>query len=75
MGSYKQTTGPSFIINNERILERRIIADEFNKYFVSLVPNMNKSLSPDKNDDIPIFENYMPVSNPNSIFLYDCRNK
>ena len=63
---------PSFIINNERIIERRIIADEFNKYFVSLAPNMNKSLSPDKNDDILNFKTFMPGSNPNSIFLYDC---
>ena len=63
---------PSFIINNERIIERRIIADEFNKYFVSLVPNMNKSLSPDKNDDILNFKTFTPGSNPNSIFLYDC---
>ena len=63
---------PSFIINNERIIERRIIADEFNKYFVSLAPNMNKSLSPDENDDIPNFKTFMAGSNPNSIFLYDC---
>ena len=63
---------PSFIINNERIIERRIIADEFNKYFVSLAPNMNKSLSPEKNDDILNFKTFMPGSNPNSIFLYDC---
>ena len=47
---------PSFIIHNERIIESRIIADEFNKYFVSLAPNINKSLSPDKNDDILNFK-------------------
>ena len=33
---------------------------------------MNKSLSPDKNDDILNFKTFMPGSNPNSIFLYDC---
>ena len=33
---------------------------------------MNKSLSPDKIDDIPNFKTFMPGSNPNSIFLYDC---
>ena len=63
---------PSFIINNKRIIKRRIIADEFNKYFVSLAPNINKSISPDKNDDILNFKTFMPGSNPNSIFLYDC---
>ena len=38
----------------------------------SLAPNMNKSLSPDKNDDIPNFKTFMPGLNSNSIFLYDC---
>ena len=71
-GKNKESMRPSFIINNERIIERRIIADEFNKYFVSLAPNMNKSLSPDKNDDILNFKTFIPGSNPNSIFLYDC---
>ena len=71
-GKNKESMRPSFIINNERIIERRIIADEFNKYFVSLAPNMNKLLSPDKNDDILNFKTFMPGSNPNSIFLYDC---
>ena len=33
---------------------------------------MNKSISPDKNDDILNFKTFMPDSNPNSIFLYDC---
>ena len=28
---------PSFIVNYECIIERRVIADNFNKYFVSLV--------------------------------------
>ena len=63
---------PSFIIINGRTIEHRIIADEFNKYFVSLAPNMNKPLSPDKNDDILNLKTFMPGSNPNSIFLYDC---
>ena len=40
-GKNKESMRPSFIINNERINEHRIIADEFNKYFVSLAPNMN----------------------------------
>ena len=57
---------------NERIIERRIFADEFNKYCVFLAPIMNISLSPDRNDHIPNFQTFIPGSNPNSIFLYDC---
>ena len=34
----------SFVINNVRINERRAIAQEFNKYFVSFASNMNKSI-------------------------------
>ena len=34
-----------------KLIDLRIINDEFNKFIVFLVPNMNESLSPDKNDD------------------------
>ena len=30
-----------FIIDNKRIIERRVIANEFNKYFVSLASKLN----------------------------------
>ena len=51
---FQQKSGlnPPPPLNNKRIIERCINADEFNKYFVSLEPNMIKSISPDKNDDI-----------------------
>ena len=44
-GKKKGTIRPSFIINNQRIIERRKISQEFNNYFVSIAANMNKNLS------------------------------
>ena len=74
-GKNKRSIKPSFIINNERILERRIIAQAFNKYFVSIASDMNKDIL--SSDFIPInpiksFYDYMPHSNPGSMFLFDC---
>ena len=74
-GKNKQTIKPQFIIDNKRIVERRIIANEFNKYFVSLAHNLNKTL--ECNDGIPIiatshFTDFMPSPCMNSIFLTDC---
>ena len=50
MGNHKQNQGknkrqikPQFVINNEKITDRRIIANEFNKYFVSLASNLNNA--------------------------------
>ena len=74
-GKAKRTIKPSFVINNVRINERRAIAQEFNKYFVSIASNMNKSI-----DELGVismaplqsFQDFMPRSIPNSIFLNEC---
>ena len=71
-GKNKENIRPSFMINNKRIIERRIIANEFNKYFVSLAPNMNKTIEIDKNDKVLNFKAFLPCPNPNSMFLYEC---
>ena len=71
-GKSKTTIKPSFIINNKRIIERRIIANEFNKYFVSLASNMNKTIEVNKEDKILNFNSYLPAPNPNKITLQDC---
>ena len=34
---------PLFVIDNQKITNRRIIANKFNDYFVSLASNLNKS--------------------------------
>jgi hypothetical protein len=75
-GKNKKTIKPQFVINNVRIIERRIIANEFNKYFVSLASNLNKKYE-NCFDGIPIeplmsYEKFMPKSNVNSMFLFEC---
>ena len=72
-GKEKHKMKSSFIINNERIFTRRIIADNFNKYFVQLASNLNE----DVYGEIPItsfpsFESYMSSASNCSIFLDDC---
>ena len=74
-GKNKGTIKPPFVINNERIIERRVIAQEFNKYFASIASTMNKCLS--HMGEVAIqplqsFQQFLPKSNPNSMFLYEC---
>jgi hypothetical protein len=67
---------PSFVINNERITERRIIAQEFNKYFASIASDLNKKwYDTDLGipvTDLPKFESFMPKRNQNSMFMFEC---
>ena len=68
-GKDKRAIKPSFVINNVRLNERRAIAQEFNKYFMSIASNMNKSI-----DELGVismaplqyFHDFMPRSIPNS---------
>ena len=45
----KKGIKPLFIINYERIIERRVIANEFNKYVVSLASKLNEKANPSGN--------------------------
>ena len=67
-GSIKRSIKPQFIINNERIIERRVIANEFNKYFVSLASKLNEKATPTTNN----FRDFLPSGNMQSIFMDDC---
>ena len=49
---------PVFIIDNERIIERRVIANEFNKYFVSFASKLNDEVEIQSGD----FSNFLPRS-------------
>jgi hypothetical protein len=51
-GKSKRVLKPPFLINNERILERRIIANEFNKYFNSIASNLNNAIEEQKLSDL-----------------------
>ena len=67
-GSFKKNIKPQFIINNERIIERRVIANEFNKYFVSLASKLNEGTVPTSNN----FGDFLPPGNMQSIFMEEC---
>ena len=76
-GKSKKVLKPPFIIDNQKIVNRRIIANEFNKYFTSIASNMNNSLTDQKLGDLKIgnFEDYLMPANRNSIFLHDCSSE
>ena len=74
-GKQKRDIKPAFIIDNNKITERRVIANEFNKYFVSLACNLNQAyneLGEMKINEIPNFYDYLPKSNSSSIYLNEC---
>ena len=75
-GKQKREIKPQFIIDNEKILNRRIIANEFNKYFVSIAENMNDKVINDYGGipvrDVPNFSDYLPKSCMSSVYLHDC---
>ena len=43
-GKSQKVLKPPFLIDNERIYERRVIANEFNKYFNSIASNLNDAI-------------------------------
>ena len=73
-GKQKAEIKPQFIIDNKRIIERRIIANEFNEYFVSVANKMNDNANsnntPSKNKSES--GGSTPKSSLNSIYLQDC---
>ena len=70
-GKRNSAINSKFVINNQLITDRRVIANEFNKYFVSLATKLNDP------DDYPIiniepvqpFTVFLRQSNPSSIYL------
>ena len=78
-GKTKRSIKPEFIIDNQRIIERRVIANEFNKYFASIATKMNHNSQTTDNSsnsqNTPSFYDYMNTSNLGSIFLHDCTSE
>lgn len=68
---------PNFVINDERVTNRRVIANEFNKYFASLASNLNELYSNDnlRISSLPSFTDYLPKSESASIYLRECDNE
>ena len=71
-GKTKRDIKPQFIIDNVKITNRRIIANEFNKYFASIAVKLNEKSCNSDGTVIPKFNQYLPQSCMSSIFLHDC---
>ncbi|KAL5258808.1 hypothetical protein ACHWQZ_G009312 [Mnemiopsis leidyi] len=74
-GKKKRQIKPLFTIDNEKVTNRRIIANEFNKYFVSLAANLNEAyneIGELSMNRLPSFYDYLPRSSSSSIYLHDC---
>ena len=73
-GKKRREIKPIFVINNERVTNRRVIANEFNKYFASIASNLNEAYSKDDTSvtTSPAFTDYLPGSVASSIYLQDC---
>ena len=70
-GKAKRSVKPQFVIDNKLVTTCTIIANEFNKYFVSLASKLNdaviiENLSP------RTFDDFMPTSNSGSMFMSEC---
>ena len=78
-GKSKTKSKPSFLINGNIVRERRVIANEFNKYFTSIAFNLNENASKDWNNNIPLipiphFSSFIGKRINDSIFLEPCTN-
>ena len=73
-GKSKDKLKPPFIINSEKVTNRRIIANGFNKYFISIASTLNSAISdvPLSDQHIPSFYDYLNPPNKSSIVLFDC---
>ena len=72
-----QKLKPPLLIDNEKVMNRRLIANAFNKYFVSIASKLNSELS----DNIQLadsrfqsFTEFLNPSNANSMFLEECNS-
>ena len=72
-GKSKDKMKAVFSIDNERIVNRRVIADKFNKYFATLAKNLNDGAYKEKpHSEYPHFQDYIPQFFDKSIFLEEC---
>ena len=72
-GKIKKPMKPQFCVDGTRIIERRLIANKFNEYFASIASKMNeKSAETVQTGAPPSFQEFMPKSNSNTIFLQEC---
>ena len=70
-GKAKRSVKPQFVIDNKLVTTRRIIANEFNKYFVSLASKLNDAVIIE-NLRPRTFDDFMATSNLGSMFMSEC---
>ena len=68
-GKTKKGIKPQFLINDEKVIQRRVIANEFNKYFVCLASKLNDEVS---FRSVNEYNDFMPPTMISSIFLSEC---
>ena len=76
-GKNKKEIKPLFKVGNQKVVDRRIIANKFNEYFVTLAQNMNNTVTDEisiSGAEIPSFHSYMHKSVESSMFLSECTN-
>ena len=72
-GKLHKGVKPEFKVDNIKITNRRVIANEFNNYFTSIATKMNSDcIGLLKIEHIPDFTEYMPHPCNSTIFLDDC---
>ena len=74
-GKKRKKIKPSFFVNGEHITSRRLIANEFNKYFVSLAPTLNDAYLTTTGltiQPLKSFSDYLPNSISSNIYLHEC---
>ena len=72
-GKCRKAIKPEFMIDNVKITNRRVIANEFNNYFISIATKLNSDCIGLLNiDRVPDFIEYLPKSCDSSIYLSDC---
>ena len=72
-GKEKQEIKASFIISNERIVCRRVIANKFNAYFAEIAQKLNEDAYKDNPiTAFPSFRTYLSQSSMTSFFLEEC---
>ena len=72
-GKCRKIIKPQFSVDGVRITERRIIANKFNEYFASIASKLNdEAEGKSETEQLPSFAEFMPKTNPNSIYLAEC---
>ena len=73
-GKNKHKLKPLFTINNQKVTNRRVIANKFNSYFISIASKLNSEISdtPIANQSLPSFQDFLNPTNNRSFVIYDC---